>query len=219
MALGCAAAAAHAQFRPEIGIGAAQFSDKGDGTWYQQSQPYGLSLSVPTITLGLTGDLYTRGDWGVAWHADYVWLGNVSADCSCTPVDANYSTTTHMKNNTVDVPDALFSGHGQVQGVALTVEPYYWSHGFRFAAEAGLFPYLWHWSETVNNWSDRPGMTPYTIAANSGRNLSLGEVVGVSVSRGPFTVAYRHYFLPTQGANGVPPIWKGADMLEVRYKF
>lgn len=84
--------------------------------------------------------------------------------------------------------------------------------------EHGLFPYVWHWSETVDGWSNQPGMTPHTIAANSGRNLSLGEVVGVSVSRGPFTVAYRHYFLPTQGGT-VPPIWRGADMVEVRYKF
>lgn len=214
MSLGCVTAAAHAQFRPEVGIGAAQFSDKGTGVWWQDNHQYGLSLSVPTITLGLTGPLMTRGQWGIDWHVDYTWLGNVSANCKCSPIDSNYSGQTH-----IDVPDALFSGHGQAQGIALTVEPYFWTHGFRLAAEAGLFPYVWHWSETVDGWSDQPGMTPHTIAANSGRNLSLGEVVGVSVSRGPFTVAYKHFFLPAQGANGVPPLWKGADMLEIRYKF
>lgn len=227
MSLGCAAAAAHADsiadyVHVEMGAGAARYSAQPDNTWYQQGMQHDLGLSAPVLMLGLTGPIYTRESWGVDWHIDYVSLGHVSSQCECTPVDADYSTATHslIKPMPVNVPNANFVGNGNAQGVALTVEPYFRYRKWRFGVEAGLFPYRPDWAVTVYNWSDEPGQTPQTLHVETPHARQIGKVVGASISRGPFSLAYEHYFLPTRyDSTHSPAIWSGADVLLARYRF
>jgi hypothetical protein len=227
MSLGCSAAAAHADsiteyVHLELGAGVSRYGTQGDNTWYQQGMQHQLGLSAPVLSAGLTGPLYTREKWGVDWHVDYVSLGHVSSQCECTPVDANYSTQTHALINPmpVNVQNANFVGNGNAQGVSITIEPYFRYRGWRIGAEAGLFPYRPDWDVSVYNWSATPGAATQTVHAHTPNGLQLGKVVGVSVGRGPLSLSYQHFILPTKYDSAhSPAIWSGADVLMVKYRF
>jgi len=205
----------------ELGAGASRYEHQADGTWWQEGMQHDLGLSAPVLMLGLTGPLYTRESWGIDWHIDYVSLGHVSSQCECTPDDSNYNTQTHQLNPVLHaVPNANFVGNGNAQGVALTIEPYFRYQKWRFGIEGGLFPYRPDWNETIYGWQGNTSVAPQTLHADTPHAWQLGEVVGVSVSRGPFSVAYQHYFMPTRfDAQHSPAIWKGADVVMVKYRF
>ncbi|TCG00528.1 hypothetical protein BZM27_54680, partial [Paraburkholderia steynii] len=94
----------------QFGIGAAHFNTL-DGRWQQQGIPGGSNVTSkpPAFSLGLTGSLITRGKWGMDWHAEYVNLGRAAADCSCTPMDENYDSSTHSTRE-IRRADGLFHG-------------------------------------------------------------------------------------------------------------
>lgn len=226
MALGCAAATqARADsitdyVHLELGAGAAWYGTKGDGTWYQQGMPHSLGLSAPALLAGFTGPLWQRESWGIDWHVNYVYLGHVESDCVCTPMDQNYSPVTHQKLNLYNVQDAQFVGNGNAQGIALTLEPYFRYRGWRVGVEAGLFPYRPSWDEMIYNWAPGPGIATSTITARTPHAVQIGKIVGISVGRGPLSISYQHYFLPTRFDDAhSPAIWKGADVLMVKYRF
>jgi len=202
----------------ELGAGVSTYQAQGDGTWYQQGMPHNLGLSAPVLMAGFAGALYASNNWGVDWHVNYVSLGHVSSDCTCTPIDENYSTKLHQKLNLYDVPDARFVGNGNAQGVKFTLEPYFKYKGWRFGVEGGLFPYRPSWVVQVSDWA--VGGTPTTLTVGTPHAIQLGGVVGASVSRGNFALSYQHYFLPTKfDAAHSPAIWKGADVLMMTVRF
>jgi hypothetical protein len=204
----------------ELGAGVSRYGTQGDNTWYQQGMPHQLGLSAPVLSAGFTGPLYTRESWGIDWHVNYVSLGHVSSDCTCTPMDQNYSTKTHQKLGLYNVPDANFVGNGNAQGISITVEPYFKYQGWRLGAEAGLYPYRPDWDVTVYNWAPGPGVPTSTIHADTPHAWQLGKVVGLSVGRGPLSLSYQHYWLPTRFDSAhSPAIWSGADVLMVKYRF
>lgn len=225
MTLGCAAASARADnitdyVHMELGAGVSRYNTAADGQWYQQGMSHSLGLSAPVLMAGFTGPLYQREAWGVDWHINYVSLGHVSSECECTPMDQNYSTQQHKFLGLYNVPNANFVGNGNAQGIALTIEPYFRYRGWRFGLEGGIFPYRPSWDEEIYNWSPGPGVPTSTISANTPHAWQLGEVVGVSVGRGPLSISIQHYFLPTRfDAQHYPAIWKGADVLMARYRF
>lgn len=208
---------AHAEVHFELGVGATNYRTGPDGLWYQQGQAPYLDLRSPMVSAGLTGPIYSRGSWGVDWHANYVNLGHSSVQCLCTPRDENYSTATHQKLNAYDVPDANFQGNGNAQGIALTVEPYVVRNGWRFGLEGGPFIHRNAFDESITNWALAHNEVPQTLKVSTSRRLSLGSVVGVSVGRGNFRVSYKHYFMPQRGE--YPALWKGADVIELKYVF
>jgi hypothetical protein len=205
----------------EIGIGAAHYTTQ-DGRWYQQGMPNGdnkLTSKPPAFSLGLTGPLVTRGKWGADWHAEYVNLGRAAASCACTPMDENYNANSHQYHKTFDVPQAYFTGSGRSQGVALTVEPYYWISGVRVGVEAGAYIHRDSWSEDVIGWQVVGSGAPQNLHL-SDAFWSVSPVVGASVGNGRFTLSYRHYFMRVSSeSRSVPPLWNDADMLEVKVKF
>jgi hypothetical protein len=222
--IGCASAA-HADsitdyVHAEMGAGASKYSST-DGTWYQQGMEHDLGLSAPVLMLGLTGPIYTRESWGIDWHVDYVSLGHVSSQCECTPDDANYNPQTHQLRPVQHaVPNANFVGNGNAQGVTLTLEPYFRYRGWRVGAEAGLFPYRPDWNEVIYGWQGNTGVAPQTLYVDTPHAWQIGKVVGASISRGPFSVAYQHYWMPTRyDSTHSPAIWKGADVVMVKYRF
>lgn len=205
----------------ELGAGVSHYDKMPDNTWYQQGMQHSLGLSAPVLMGGLTGPIYTRESWGVDWHVDYVSLGHVSSQCECTPDDANYDTQTHHLRPVIhDVPNANFVGNGNVQGVALMLEPYFRYRGFRIGAQAGLFPYRPNWDVSIYNWQGDTNVAPQTLHASTPHGVQIGKVVGVSVSRGNFGISYQHYILPTRYDDAhSPAIWKGADVLMLTYKY
>lgn len=226
MSLGCAAASAHADYineyvQGEIGIGAAHYTTQ-DGRWYQQGMPNGdnkLTSKPPAFSLGLTGPLITRGKWGADWHAEYVNLGRAAASCACTPMDENYNAQTHQFHKRYDVPAAYFTGSGRSQGVALTIEPYYWINGIRLGVEAGAYIHRDSWSEDVVGWQIEGSGAPRNIHVGDAY-WSVAPVVGASVGNGRFTLSYRHYFMHRNNeTRDIPPLWNDADALEVKVRF
>jgi hypothetical protein len=226
MSLGCAAASAHADYindyvQGEVGIGAAHYTTQ-DGRWYQQGMPNGdnkLTSKPPAFSLGFTGPLITRGKWGADWHAEYVNLGRAAASCACTPMDENYNAQTHQFHKRYDVPAAYFTGSGRSQGVALTIEPYYWIHGVRLGIEAGAYIHRDSWSEDVVGWQIEGSGPPRNIHVGDAY-WSVAPVVGASVGNGRFTLSYRHYFMRINNeTRNVPPLWNDADVLEVKARF
>lgn len=218
-ALALLSGAAHAQ-SITLGAGANLYSDV-DGRWMQQGVPGGSDVTrvAPVITLGITGPLVSRGRWGVDWHADYVNLGRAAATCMCTPSDDNYNPHTHQYVKHVDVDPAYFSGSGRSQGVAFTVEPYYWAHGLRFAAEAGAYVHYDQWSEYVAGWQVNRAVAPQTLNL-AASYWSVAPVVGVSVGDGRWNVGIRHYFTSINSKRAdVPPLWNDATTLTVTYRW
>jgi hypothetical protein len=122
-----------------------------------------LTSKPPAFSLGLTGPLITRGKWGADWHAEYVNLGRAAASCACTPRDENYDANTHHFTNRFDAPAAYFTGSGRSQGVALTIEPYYWAYGVRFGVEAGAYIHRDSWSEDVIGWQVDKAVAPQNL--------------------------------------------------------
>jgi hypothetical protein len=225
IALACAAASARADdisdyIHFQAGIGAAHYTTQ-DGRWYQQGMPDAdnhLDSKPPAFSLGFTGPVISHGRWGVDWHAEYVNLGRAAAECACTPLDANYNSGTHTYTPKIAVPPAYFTGEGRSQGVALTIEPYYWLYGVRFGVEAGAYIHRDSWTDTVYDWQ-MPNAGATTLVLQSAY-WSVAPAVGVSVGNGRFTLSYRHYFTGLNSRNrSVPPLWNDADVLELKVKF
>lgn len=214
-----AAPIAHAQVRFELGAGMTQYRTIGDGVWYQEAQPHTLNLRAPMVTAGLTGPIYTREKWGIDWHADYVNLGHTSSECMCTPMDENYNAASHQRLYNFDVPDVRFSGNGNAQGVALTVEPYVNYRDWRFGVEGGLFLHRAAFDVKVYDWMVEGSRAagPQTIEVGTSHKINRGAVAGVSVGRGNWRVSYKHYWMPVHSE--YPPLWKSADVLELKYVF
>ena len=224
MSLGCAAASAHADsitdyVHAELGIGASVYSKGPDGYWYQDAFAHKLRLEAPAFEVGLTGPIYQSANWGVDWHADWAWLGMVHTDAKAVPLDANYNTKTKGCNGGC-LPLADYRGSGHAQAFFLAIEPHYDIGKWRFGVEAG--PSLYHasWTEDVsnivyNNWQTAP--VSMRLASTDG--WRLGAVVGASISRGPFSLVYQHFFMKSSSSNPGPPIWHSVDSLFARYTF
>lgn len=217
----CGTQVAHAQswFQFEAGVGATYFQTE-DGRWYQKGMAQSDVHSIaPAFSLGLTGPVIARGDWGVDWHLDYADLGRAAADCMCTPDDGNYDANRHIYTPKNPLDLAYFTGDGHLRGFALTVEPYRWWKGLRWGFEAGAYINHWNWDEGVYNVQHEVG------GAHANEHVSQSgwgvvPVVGLNVGNGKYTVAIRHYFTSReQQGNRVPPVWKDTNTVEFKMKF
>lgn len=208
---------AHAEtfFEIEAGIGAAHIKDMGDGTWIQQGAPNNREkVNSPAFMVGFTGSLYETARYDVRWHADYVYLGSVSASVDGVP-DQYYNPSTHQVSPTFAATGdrySPFNGQGHTQGVALTLDGGYTTHGYRFGVEAGPWIYWQTWHESLydlaGNWDDLSHKT----------SPQLGYVVGASVARGPWSVSYRYYGMKARW-NPYPGLATSAHMLTLNYRF
>jgi hypothetical protein len=215
MTLGCAASGAHAEsfFTVEAGLGRATYRDQGNMIWYQQGLPYSLSLSPPAFMAGFAGDIVQRSSWGISWHADYVYLGTVHTNAIAT-TDENYNPQTQSCRGAC-VAQTRFTGHGNVSGLAFTIEPHYDWRGFRLGVEGGPFVFLPSWTESLTPADPQPGVGATTVHASA--RLRVGAVVGISVGYKNLTVSLQHYF--DKSKDEYTPIWSSTNLVMVRYRF
>jgi hypothetical protein len=145
------------------------------------------------------------------YHADYAYIGEYKASVLGVP-DDQYDPRAHQIVNYQGERFSPFSGHGHVQGVPLTLDVGYTTHGWRFGAEAGPWLYWQTWHETLydlgNQWDD---LSHHTSA-------QVGFVAGASVERGHLALSYRYYQI-SQKWNPNPGLATGAHMLALRYRF
>lgn len=220
LALAVSAGAYGSDVHLELGAVMTRYGIQSDGIWYQLGMPHRLELNGRAFELGATGDAYASDNWGVAWHADYVNLGQLRSQCSCTTIDADYSTQTRsLVGRHGYVPVANYAGHGSVQGLKFSLAPYMQLGSWRVGAEAGLFPYRPDWQMTVSGWHVSPDGPFKTGSHNTPHTLQLGKMFGAFVQRDRLTVSYEFYRLPTRfDATHNPALFTGAHMLMVSYE-
>lgn len=221
VAMALADVATAGDVRPEIGAGIVQFTPYGDGTWYQLGMQHRLGLAARSVTAGLTGSWIDHGTLGLDWHADYVDFGSASSSCACTPLDSNYDTATHsLRPEAVAVPNATFIGHGRARGLMFKLTGWREWRGLHFGIDAGLGVYHQTWRETALHWSSSLRMTPRTVTSHASRAWHTAGFLGVSFSRGRYTVSFDHYAMPfPHHYDRVPALWNGAGVLSVTYRF
>lgn len=220
-ALALAETAKAADIRPEIGFGINHYEPQSDGTWYQLGKPHQLRLNAQTFTFGVTGPLVERDESGIDWHVDYIDFGGASSHCVCTPLDSNYDNRAHvMRADAVPVPDSIFVGHGHARGLLFKATAWKQWKGFRVGLSAGLAPYRQTWHETVYNWTYSAEVPTRTVRVDATQHWELAGMVGVSLSRGRYTVAFDHYDMPFRRPFvEAPPLWVGGNVLSVSYQF
>jgi len=220
-ALSLLSCAAKAQdwFQFEAGAGLA-ISRDSDGQWVQYGEPHTETRSAPSVMLGATGPIWSSGRFGIDWHADFLYNSQIEASCSCVP-DADYNPVTHQVISHEALP-AYFSGSGREIGFMLTVAPYVWVDGFKVSAEGGAYIFRQFWNETVV-YPDDPAIYPASynnkIVDDSHHPVwQLTWTAGVSVSRGPWTLAY--HFLPDVAPwNPFPGLIQKTHLITMTYRF
>ncbi len=215
----CMPPIAHAmQFEAEIG--GASFADRGDGFWYQEGFPHRLDLQTPAVSAGFTGDVMRYGRYGLAWHADYVYIGKVHTAALAVADDANYNLTTKGCNGEC-LPLGRWYGTGFSHGLRLTLEPYVMYRGWRFGVEAGYYISKNYWKMNVQDWQPTFDAIPRELTVYDDGNWRAYPTFGLSIGRENFDVLLRHYRNQsrTDPTTGSPAIWSYTTSLTIRYRF
>ena len=211
LALSISSAKAESWFHFEAGIGAAHISDMGDGVWVQQGAPGNHEKKTSlALMAGVTGQIYAHGNWDLRYHADYVYLGEYSASVLGVP-DDQYDPRAHQIVHFAGERYSPFNGHGHAQGVPLTLDVGYTTHGWRFGAEAGPWVYWQTWHESLYDLADQWDNLSHRSVAQ------VGFVAGASVERGPLSLSYRYYQI-SQRWDPYPGLATGAHVLALRYR-
>jgi len=202
----------------EMGVGGSHYDKKADGYWYQEGFQNSLQLEPTALEVGVTGNLWRRPSYGLAYHADWVYLGTVHTQAMAVPDDANYNVVSKGCNGKC-LPLANFVGSGHDQGFLFTLEPYYVVNGWRFGAEFGPYLHKPLFSEVVYNWQPNPNTPPQTVYAHNMNKWVWSSTYGVSVGRNNFTLSYQYF--SNDGVKNDPysTIWKHTHLLSLKYKF
>lgn len=211
----CAGAAQAVDF--EVGAGAAHYVPRGNMMWYQDGFPHTLDLNAPAIEAGLVGNVLERGRFGLDWRVTYVYLGTVRSDAIATD-DANYDKVVRGCHGRCTLQNR-FHGSGRSQGVKLTLTPTYTWNGWKIGLEAGAFVHQNRWNVAIDF---RPYYASYNTTfsydLHTERKWTVAPVVGLSVGRGPFSVAATYYFNKSRG-DDVHTLWQGVAVATIRYRF
>lgn len=197
----------------EASVGMAQYQVRGNGMWYQEGFPYKLSLTAPAFQVGLVGAITDNLDW----HADYVWLGQVRSDATAT-TDENYGGPQQPCKGPCQTK-TRFVGHGNVQGLKLSLEPYIKSYGWRLGVEVGAFVFKPSWNVDIterlieNNYQDGIRGTMKTNAA-----WQVSPMAGVSIGRGPIDLSYQFFMTKSLGKDQFT-LYSATHVVQVRYRW
>ena len=204
----------------EAELGGASFTDRGDGFWYQEAFPYDLRLKTPVISAGIRQDLYQAGQYGVAFHANYVYMGKVHTEALAVADDANYNIQTKACNGEC-LPLAKWHGTGFSHGLRLTLEPYAYVYGWRVGIEAGYYISKNFWRMEIHDWQPSRNVAPQNLNVYDDGSWRAYPTFGVSIGRGNFDVVLRHYRNQsrTDPVYKFPAIWSKTTTLTVRYRF
>jgi len=210
------ALSAHAEsfFQLEVGLGRADYKSQGNMIWYQQGLPYTLRLKPPAFLAGFRGDILERANWGLSWHVDYEYLGSVETNAIAT-TDENYDPVTHACRTDPCAAQTRFTGHGNVSGIALTLEPHLDWNGFRLGVEGGPFIFFPSWTVSLTPATPVPGIGATVVHAPGG--LHVGGIVGASIGYKNFSLTYQHIWDKVKPE--FTPVWSSTNVVMARYRF
>ena len=222
---------AHAEsfFQIEVGAGMAGATKDGDIMYYDEGMSHHTPISSFGGRVGIVSDVITAGtkSWvpGVRVHLGYTYWGAESWSATVgEDFNGRYGYSTLTKNcvNTCGQIRTFISG-GHMHSINLTVEPY-WDPGggWTVGAEAGPAIYFDPWSSTfVANESGPFGPAGSTQQVSHHVVPELGAVIGLSISKGPFSIRYNYLYGRNRSAGGadVPSGIKGAHLITANYTF
>ena len=178
----------------ELGAGLRQYQAAPNGIWYQRGFGYNLHLTGPVISFGVIGQIRPWLRYGVR----YLDLGSESTNSIDTPSDANYNGMNGCVGRCW--PLANFVGHGEVQGVALTLQPQYRIAPRLYSfVEGGAWLYRPTWGVTVYDWRPAPTASPQTISVQHHALMQVGWTLGAGVRYGRTSLAMDVYDTQTTG--------------------
>lgn len=193
----------------EIGAGVAHYTPRGDMMWYQEGLPHKLDLTAPALEIGLADTFWQSGAWSVDWRASYVYIGSMHSDAIATD-DANYDKGTKSCIGVCTEQDRYMTT-GHMSGLRLTLQPTYTYNGWRFGIEGGAYIY----KPTFHANVYRPDYVGH-VSYDSG--WQVAPVVGASIGRGPWSLAYLHYFSKTLH-DPTYAFWRATDAVTLRFRF
>lgn len=230
MSLGCVAVGAQASdFGIETGVGITHFNPLGDGIWYQEGFSHQLKLNSPSFKLGVTGDLFESSGWqpGLAWHLDYYYMGRTDVSGDAAPDQSGpYTQSGYYSPKTQTCVGncgavRYFHSDGNMNGIALTLQPFYDFGKVRVGVELGPFLYrsTYHATATALNGELWPAGSVQQFDHNP--RIDLGAVAGVSVSYYGFGIAADYFYTKTSKFNAinVPPVERSAFQVMATYTY
>lgn len=210
------AVTAHAEswLQFEGAIGNSHYTGSGSGTYYEDGVnfPHVLNFTRVGYEVGVTGPIMQRGNWGVDWHADYVYLGRESFDGMVDSNDANYNPSTGGCNGPCAPTEHMWGG-GSVRGIDFPLEPYYTYRGIRFSALVGPFVYR----PTMSMSYTAPSGITYSY--NSPDNIRISLMYGAQISYKNVFIRYEHFTDRSSGGVVDPGIQTSTNMLSLGYRF
>lgn len=212
-----------------------------DGLWRWQEGSHSLKDNGVGFRAGVQLNVAEPDHWipGLRAHVVYMDFGSVNWT-SDAGEDANTAHTMGLNTATHQCYDSncgdwrKFSSAGGMQAIALTVEPF-WNvgGGWTLGVEAGpaLFRSTWNVTATaMSNGKFGPCGTQQTFSRTP--RWQFGQIVGVSMSKGHFTVRYNYLRAPVDSAvsgsasgdlagapQWVPSGIVGQHMVSVNYTF
>jgi opacity protein-like surface antigen len=232
LALSSSSASAQDWFQLEAGIGGTAYTKSGDGVWWQSGFQHNLNLTAPDFRVGVTGDLWQRGHWGLSYHLDYAWLGTVHTNAQIPTPKTNttsghwqgpdfidYNSSNPCSGPCTNMSD--FMGGGHDMGIMATLEPHYDVGAWRFGVEAGPYVHRATWSIDIANWYNSATGQFQSLHVATNPEWKVSWTAGASISRGPFSLRYDYFAngVPMSGSNSVPAGWSAAHMLMATYRF
>jgi hypothetical protein len=191
--------------------GGAHAMEGWDGLWIQRGLEHHYESNAPAFEGGVRFNLYEATYWGLAAHADYVWIGAIKSQGLAVP-DANYSAATRSCVGPCETP-LNFVGGGNDQGVRLTLEPYATYNGWRFGVDAGVYEHRATWQEGVYTLSGTPVMGVVKTP-----RWATSFTAGAEVDYGHLGLEYQYLANGYRGADyPYPQIWKSMHLLLAKF--
>ncbi len=196
----------------EVGIGAAQYTDRGDGVWYQDAFQHKLKLTVPVAEIAVTGDISES----LGYRAGWAWIGQANTQGMAVG-DSNYNLQSKSCNGAC-WPLANFVGGGHDQGFFVTAERKLIFGDVRPSIEFGPYIHKSIWTENVYNWIPNATAVPQNLTINNIQKWQIGALTGASVKMDNLTIRYQYFFNKNTG-DLHPAIWSGAHVITANYEF
>lgn len=197
--------------------GVSQFTDHGDGVWYQEAFPYQLKLRSPSV--GIRWDHRLTPSWGVAGGA--IHLGRVSSTAVATgidgyaPGDRGYNAATKACNGDCGYLSHWY-GNGSVYGLFGMAT---YSRG-PWSVDAGVLAYKPQWTMHIPDWvGECRDCPPISLTLVNKAKINVGPVVGVRYSTGPWSINAHAWYTKTRGGEPISLYNKFTYTLMLGYTF
>ena len=232
-------ARAESFFQIEAGVGMSSAVKGSDGLWYWQAATHSTPVNSVAGRAGIQFNISQPDKLmpGVRMHLTYNYFGHYSWHASAG-FDSNatksfgYNSRTHSCYNNDCGQYRWFDSTGNLQFVALTVEPF-WNlgDGWTFGVEVGPALYRASWNVVATAQTDGVfGPAGSQEFFHRSPSIQVGALGGLSLGKGPVMLRVEYLYAPISnaptgtssvaGSNQVVPAGiKGGVMATLNYTY